>query len=212
MSHSTNFHPLKTFRQRKIHIQTDALRQAFFQHPLRYPAHIRPQRFEVGVRAMVTQRVGHRGDILHTPFHHHAHRTGIVGIHRGVVAMVDTTQHQVGLSRAQLSQRHLHTVRRCAVTRPYLHASLFSTLRQQQRCRRRESTRHAAPRPVRCTNQHIAQVADHVYQFIDSLGPIAIIVRYQYQRSHLFVLIFLQRYEKSTKHVAVSRIFLLSTL
>ena len=76
------------------------------QHPTGEPLYIGPQRFEVGIGAVVAEGVGHGGDILHAALEGHAHGAAVVAVHRAVVSVVDASDDHIRLSGEYLGEGH----------------------------------------------------------------------------------------------------------
>ena len=181
--HPTDTYTLERLAKGEVHIQTDPYGQSLAQHALYHLTDIWTERLEVGISTIVAQRERYRGDILQTPFHRHTHRTRIVGIHRGIVAVIDATHHHIGLTRTQLRQCHLHTVDRSACATPHLQSLGLLYQIETQGDSNRESTRRARTGRVRSTNNDIGQGAQHLREHTDALRLIAVVVGYQDQRS-----------------------------
>ena len=172
-------------RHREVHIQTGTTRQTVGQHTARDIENVGAQRLEVGIGTMVAQRERHRGYVLHAALHDHAHRTTVMGIHRGIVTMIDTTDDKVWLAVQNIVERHLHAVHWCTVARPHLHMFLLTAQRQPQRQFGRESTGEARTCPIRGAHHNIAQRRHHVYQFVNALSLITVVVGYQNKGSFM---------------------------
>ena len=104
--------------EREVHIQTHTFGQAVSQHLRRDLTDERTERFEVGIVAMVAKREGNGGYVFHTAFEGDTHRSAVMGIDGGVVAVIDAADDHIRPSGTDFGQGHLHTIDRCAVARP----------------------------------------------------------------------------------------------
>ena len=128
----------------EIDVQAHPFRQTFFQHIISHLSDVGSQRLEVSILIVVAQREGYGGNVLHAAFHHHPHRTTVMAVHRGIITVIDAAHHQVGPAPTQqLAQCQFHTVNRCSVGRPYLHALLLVLFDEPQGHGGREGARKA---------------------------------------------------------------------
>ena len=126
---------------------------------------------------MVAEREGNGGDELHTAFHCHSHSAGVMGVDRGIVAMVDTTDDHVGSAPAtELAQGNLHTVNRSAAARPHLKVLTFATEFETKRGGCREGARESAAGRFGGTNNQISHARKHFNETAQTLGMIAVII------------------------------------
>ena len=116
LCHTTDLDALIGLNEGEVHIQAHSQGQAFIEHPTGNLTDIGAQGFKIGIGTVVSEGEGHRGDILHTPLDGDTHRTTIMGIHRGIVAMIDATDHHIGLTGTEFGEGHFHTIGRGAVT------------------------------------------------------------------------------------------------
>ena len=135
---------------------------------------------------MVAQRIGHAWYVLQTTLYRHAHRAAIVGIHRGIVAVVDASDNHIRTTLADILQRHFYAVHRCTVARIDRHALALLPEGQLEGYGCRESAREARAGIIRCTYYDVGYIFQHGRQRAYALSLIAIIVGNQYQWSHFF--------------------------
>jgi hypothetical protein len=126
---------------------------------------------------LIAKREGYRGDVLETALDGNTHRTTVVRIYRSIIAMINTANHHIGLTLADIGQRHLYTVNGGTITTPHLYPLLFPMQIQAQRDTSREGTRVAAAGIIGCTNYDIGYILQHIYQAINTFCLIAVIVR-----------------------------------
>ena len=103
--HATHLDPLEYGCKGEVDIEANPLGQTLPEHLGCDGTDIRAEGFKVGIVAMVAEREGHRRDILHTTFEGNAHRATIVGIDRGIIAMVDTANNHIRPTRTNLGER-----------------------------------------------------------------------------------------------------------
>ena len=96
--------------------------------------------------------------------------------------MIDTANYQIRLAWTKLRQCHLDTIDGRAVARPHLYPFHLPAEPQSQRGGGREGTRIAATGPFWGTDYDVAQLADPLYETVDTFGVVAVVVGDQYQR------------------------------
>ena len=116
LCHATDTYTLKSLNKGEVDIQAHSQGQTFGEYPTGNLTDIGAQGLKIGIGTVVAEGEGHRGDIFHTTLEGDTHRTTIMGIHRGIVAMIDATDNHIGLTGTEFGEGHLHTIGRGAVT------------------------------------------------------------------------------------------------
>ena len=174
--HATHLNTLIIRRLREVNIQANALGHALSQNLLGYLSDIGAHWFKIGIGVLIAKRESHRWDILQTALDGDSHRAAVVGIDRGIIAMVDTADNHIRKALADIGQRHFYTVNRCAVARPHLYPLLLAAQLQAQGDACREGARVSAASIVGGTDDDISYILQHVYQAVNAFGLIAVII------------------------------------
>lgn len=180
--------------QGEVDVQAHAAWQGLLQYVGGDALDVGTQRVEVGIRAVVAEREGDAGDILHAALHDHAHGARVVGVHRAVVAVVDAAEHQVGPTGHHLVKGQLDAVDGRAVARPDLYARFLVAQGECERRVGREGAGHARAWPFGCAYDDVAQVAYHFDEAVNAFGLIAVVVGDEYEWSvhRIFLLLGVQ--------------------
>ena len=96
MGHATGFNAFERRLCGEVHIEVNALWQAFLHHTFHQREHVGLQVAEVGILVVVTRREGHRRNILHTTLLGCTDGARVMMIDGGIIAMVDATENEVG--------------------------------------------------------------------------------------------------------------------
>ena len=130
---------------------------------------------------MVAQRETDGRQPLEAAFLHHTHGAGIVDVDRRIVAVIDATHHQVGLSAGQFEQSQLDAVGRRSRATVHGQTGFLAYQVVSDWHLGRNGSRHTRARSVGSHDYQFAQWTEKTNQFVQAFGLIAIVVGNQNQ-------------------------------
>ena len=114
LGHATQHTTLEALCLGEVDIETHTLSQGLTQYPLSPLLHDLNVGREITLFLVGTQAVTYGRNTLHASLEHSPHRAAIMYGYRGIVAVVDTADHQVGSARHELFKCNLDAVYRGA--------------------------------------------------------------------------------------------------
>ena len=129
-SHAASLDALEFLPGREVDIEASAFGQALVEDLAHYSLNVRPQRFKVGILIVEARGERHGRDVFHAALHASSHGATVMAVDRGVVAMVNATEDDVGAAvLAELVKGELNAVDGRTRARPHLSfANVLPTL------------------------------------------------------------------------------------
>ena len=164
----------------EIYIEASQRRQPLFQNLTGYLTDIRTGRLKIRIRIMTAKRETNGRHTFQATFNYHSHRTGIMHIHGRVIAVIDTTDYQIGFAVEHRMQGKFYAVYRSTGTFINCQPYIFTNQLVMNGFRYSQRTCTTRTRRIRRHHNYFSQRTKKLNQLTNAFCNDTIVIGNQY--------------------------------